>query len=33
MLENSKPFSGFAAADLGKVKEFYTKELLTPLEK
>lgn len=27
MLENSKAFSGFAAGDLGKVKEFYTKTL------
>jgi hypothetical protein len=27
MLENSKAFSGFAADDLGKVKEFYTKTL------
>jgi hypothetical protein len=25
VLENSKAFSGFAAGDLGKVKEFYTK--------
>jgi catechol-2,3-dioxygenase len=27
MLGNSKAFSGFAADDLGKVKEFYTKTL------
>jgi catechol 2,3-dioxygenase-like lactoylglutathione lyase family enzyme len=27
MLENSKAFSGFAAGDLGKAKEFYTKTL------
>jgi predicted enzyme related to lactoylglutathione lyase len=27
MLENSKAFSGLAAGDLGKVKEFYTKTL------
>ena len=27
MLENSKAFSGFAAGDFGKVKEFYTKTL------
>ena len=27
MLENSKAFSGFAASDIGKVKEFYTKTL------
>jgi predicted enzyme related to lactoylglutathione lyase len=27
MLENSKAFSGFAAGDLRKVKEFYTKTL------
>lgn len=27
MLENSKAFSGFAAGDLGKVKEFYAKTL------
>jgi len=27
MLENSKAFGGFAAGDLGKVKEFYTKTL------
>jgi hypothetical protein len=25
MLENSKAFSGFAASEIGKVKEFYTK--------
>src|SRR5207248_368471 len=27
MLENSKAFSGFAASDIGKVKEFYAKTL------
>jgi catechol 2,3-dioxygenase-like lactoylglutathione lyase family enzyme len=27
MLENSKAFSGFAARDVGKVKEFYAKTL------
>ena len=27
MLEKSKAFSGFAAGDIGKVKEFYTKTL------
>jgi len=27
MLENSKAFSGFAAPDIGKAKEFYTKTL------
>jgi len=27
MLENSKAFSGFAAPDIGKVKEFYAKTL------
>ena len=27
MLENSKAFSGFAAGDIGKVKEFYAKTL------
>jgi predicted enzyme related to lactoylglutathione lyase len=27
MLENSKAFSGFAAADIGKAKEFYEKTL------
>jgi catechol 2,3-dioxygenase-like lactoylglutathione lyase family enzyme len=27
MLENSKAFSGFAAGDLGKAKEFYTETL------
>jgi len=27
MLGNSKAFSGFAAGDIGKVKEFYTKTL------
>jgi hypothetical protein len=27
MLEKSKAFSGFAAPNLGKVKEFYTKTL------
>lgn len=27
MLENSKAFSGFAAGDIGKAKEFYTKTL------
>jgi predicted enzyme related to lactoylglutathione lyase len=27
MLENSKAFSGYAAGDLGKVKEFYAKTL------
>jgi catechol 2,3-dioxygenase-like lactoylglutathione lyase family enzyme len=27
MLENSKAFSGFAAADIGKAKEFYGRTL------
>ena len=27
MLENSKAFSGFAAPDIGKIKEFYSKTL------
>jgi hypothetical protein len=27
MLENSKAFSGFAAPDIGKVEEFYSKTL------
>jgi catechol-2,3-dioxygenase len=27
MLEKRKAFSGFAAGDLGKVKEFYTRTL------